>query len=62
MLRTKPSYWYGRFAFGVALLLLAGFGRVAGPIALSLGVVGFVLALKSVTAQLQLSGPFDHQQ
>ncbi|MCA8973942.1 MAG: TerB family tellurite resistance protein [Planctomycetes bacterium] len=54
MLRSKPQYWYGRVAIGIALLLLVGTGRVAGPLAVLLGVGGFLLAIGSIGPTVRL--------
>jgi len=54
MLLTKPQYWYGRLAIGLALLALVGFGRLRGPVAVLLGTAGFVLAIRSISPVVRL--------
>jgi DnaJ-domain-containing protein 1 len=56
MLRTSPHFWYGRLVLGVVLLLLVGSRAVAGPLAVLLGVAGFLFAIKSVAPVVRLLG------
>lgn len=54
MLRNKPQYWYARLILGLALLVLVGAGRLSGPIAVLLGLAGFMLAIRSIGPVVRL--------
>lgn len=51
---NSPHYWYGRLLLGLGMLLLVGGRVVPGPMAVVVGVVGFVLAMKSVGPVVRL--------
>ncbi|MCR9246111.1 MAG: DnaJ domain-containing protein [bacterium] len=54
MLRNKPHYWYGRFAVGLLLLVVAGTGKVPAPLSVVLGIGGFWLALQATGPLIRL--------
>ncbi len=54
MLRTSPQYWYGRCAIGALLIVIAGTGRLPGPLAVILGIGGFILAMNSIGPMIRL--------